>query len=190
MTTQVLLQFCAVSELQGRTFATWTLTSCLLCLICARNPCVPAIYGEEIVICFSIVFKMVNEPRVSGSQCIRRKPQSSLFSVVHDSMQVLLWVLSLLHSCILSSSLPSIAPSAGKQRYSQWQWPLFLLYGWQRGGIIIQPMCPMRNQRELYIFIFIEAPGAPELYGGRFPPHVDKFIHISVELTHALPHTI
>jgi len=37
----------AVTDLQARTFATWTLTSCLLCLICARNPCVPAIYGKH-----------------------------------------------------------------------------------------------------------------------------------------------
>lgn len=35
----------AVTDLAGRIFATWTLTSCMLCLICARNPCVPAIYG-------------------------------------------------------------------------------------------------------------------------------------------------
>jgi hypothetical protein len=38
----------AVSALQARTFATWTLTSCLLCLICARNPCIPAIYGATL----------------------------------------------------------------------------------------------------------------------------------------------
>ena len=37
-----------VSALQARTFATWTLTSCLLCLICARNPCIPAIYGATL----------------------------------------------------------------------------------------------------------------------------------------------
>jgi hypothetical protein len=35
----------AVNELYGRTFATWTLTTCALCLICAKNPRVPAIYG-------------------------------------------------------------------------------------------------------------------------------------------------
>ena len=28
----------AVTELYGRTFATWTLTTCALCLICAKNP--------------------------------------------------------------------------------------------------------------------------------------------------------
>ena len=38
---------CAVTDLAGRIFATWTLTSCMLCLICARNPSVPAIYGER-----------------------------------------------------------------------------------------------------------------------------------------------
>lgn len=36
----------AVNELYGRTFAIWTLTTCVLCLICAKNPCVPAIYGK------------------------------------------------------------------------------------------------------------------------------------------------
>lgn len=38
-----------VNELQGRTFAIWTLTTCILCLICARNPCVPAIYGATLL---------------------------------------------------------------------------------------------------------------------------------------------
>lgn len=38
---------CAVTDLAGRIFSTWTLTSCVLCLICARNPCVPAIYGAH-----------------------------------------------------------------------------------------------------------------------------------------------
>jgi len=33
-----------VTELQGRTFATWTLTSCMLCLICAKDPCNKSIY--------------------------------------------------------------------------------------------------------------------------------------------------
>jgi hypothetical protein len=37
-----------VTDLAGRIFATWTLTSCMLCLICARNPCVPAIYGATL----------------------------------------------------------------------------------------------------------------------------------------------
>ncbi|PSC67555.1 hypothetical protein C2E20_8779 [Micractinium conductrix] len=37
-----------VTDLAGRIFATWTLTSCILCLICARNPCVPAIYGATL----------------------------------------------------------------------------------------------------------------------------------------------
>jgi len=50
-----------VTELQARTFATWTLTSCLLCLLCARNTSVAPIYGtwfckrcisQEIVIHF------------------------------------------------------------------------------------------------------------------------------------------
>ena len=40
------LAACAVTDLAGRIFSTWTLTSSMLCLICARNPCVPAIYGE------------------------------------------------------------------------------------------------------------------------------------------------
>ena len=37
-----------MSSLQARTFATWTLTSCLLCLVCARNPCVPAMDGATL----------------------------------------------------------------------------------------------------------------------------------------------
>lgn len=37
----------AVTDLAGRIFSMWTLTSCMLCLICARNPCVPAIYGAR-----------------------------------------------------------------------------------------------------------------------------------------------
>ena len=39
-----------MTELYGRTFATWTLTTCALCLICAKNPRVPAIYGEQKVL--------------------------------------------------------------------------------------------------------------------------------------------
>lgn len=37
-----------VTELCGRVFAVWTLVTCGLCLICARNPCVPAIYGATL----------------------------------------------------------------------------------------------------------------------------------------------
>ncbi|KAK9805834.1 hypothetical protein WJX73_005799 [Symbiochloris irregularis] len=37
-----------VNDLYGRTFAIWTLTTCVLCLICAKNPCVPAIYGATL----------------------------------------------------------------------------------------------------------------------------------------------
>lgn len=36
----------AVTELCGRVFAIWTLLTCALCCICARNPCVPSIYGK------------------------------------------------------------------------------------------------------------------------------------------------
>lgn len=36
----------AVTDLAGRIFSTWTLTTCMLCLVCARNPCNQAIYGE------------------------------------------------------------------------------------------------------------------------------------------------
>jgi hypothetical protein len=46
--TMNIFSFVTVSALQARTFATWTLTSCLLCLICARNPCIPAIYGATL----------------------------------------------------------------------------------------------------------------------------------------------
>lgn len=38
-----------VTDLTGRTFAAWTLTTCLLCLVCARNPCVPSIYGATLL---------------------------------------------------------------------------------------------------------------------------------------------
>jgi hypothetical protein len=37
-----------VSELQGRTFATWTTTTCVLCLICARNPSIVPIYAATL----------------------------------------------------------------------------------------------------------------------------------------------
>ena len=35
----------AESELYGRTFATWTILTCTLCIICSRNPENQAIYG-------------------------------------------------------------------------------------------------------------------------------------------------
>ncbi|KIY96957.1 Ergosterol biosynthetic protein 28 [Monoraphidium neglectum] len=38
-----------VNELYGRLFATWTLLTCGLCLICARNPTNPAIYGATLL---------------------------------------------------------------------------------------------------------------------------------------------
>ena len=38
---------CPVTDLYGRTFATWTLTTSVLCLICAKNPCIPSIYGAR-----------------------------------------------------------------------------------------------------------------------------------------------
>lgn len=41
----------AVNELYGRLFATWTLLTCGLCLICARNPTNAAIYGERACVC-------------------------------------------------------------------------------------------------------------------------------------------
>jgi hypothetical protein len=37
-----------VTELQGRTFAVWTITTCALCLICAKDPKVPSIYGATL----------------------------------------------------------------------------------------------------------------------------------------------
>ncbi|KAK9845316.1 hypothetical protein WJX81_003364 [Elliptochloris bilobata] len=43
------LQPVLVNELYGRTFATWTLTTCALCLICAKNPRVRAIYGATLL---------------------------------------------------------------------------------------------------------------------------------------------
>lgn len=36
----------AVNDLYGRLFATWTLLTCGLCLICAKNPTNSAIYGR------------------------------------------------------------------------------------------------------------------------------------------------
>lgn len=36
----------AVTELCGRVFGIWTVLTCALCCICARNPCVPSIYGR------------------------------------------------------------------------------------------------------------------------------------------------
>ena len=48
----------AVTDLYGRTFATWTLTTCALCLICAKNPRVSAIYGKASA---SLGFCQVNE---------------------------------------------------------------------------------------------------------------------------------
>jgi hypothetical protein len=45
----------AVSELQARTFATWTLTSCMLCLLCARNPSIVPIYCT----CFPRIFLLL-----------------------------------------------------------------------------------------------------------------------------------
>lgn len=37
-----------VTDLHGRTFAVWTITTCMLCLICAKDPKVPAIYGATL----------------------------------------------------------------------------------------------------------------------------------------------
>jgi len=34
----------AATPLQSRTFATWTLTSCMLCVLCARDPTQSGIY--------------------------------------------------------------------------------------------------------------------------------------------------
>lgn len=38
-----------VNDLYGRLFATWTLLTCGLCLICARHPTNPAIYGATLL---------------------------------------------------------------------------------------------------------------------------------------------
>eukprot|EP00879_Flechtneria_rotunda_P020604 GHRR01021681.1.p1 GENE.GHRR01021681.1~~GHRR01021681.1.p1 ORF type:complete len:168 (+),score=42.60 GHRR01021681.1:158-661(+) len=38
-----------VNDLYGRLFATWTLLTCGLCLICARNPTNSAIYGATLL---------------------------------------------------------------------------------------------------------------------------------------------
>ncbi|EIE24062.1 hypothetical protein COCSUDRAFT_14819, partial [Coccomyxa subellipsoidea C-169] len=46
-----------VNELYGRTFATWTTVTCALCLICAKNPRVPAIYGATL---FSFLAALVH----------------------------------------------------------------------------------------------------------------------------------
>ena len=47
---------CAVNDLFSRVFAVWTLTSCMLCLICARNPCNQAIYGKPGVLCLPAAY--------------------------------------------------------------------------------------------------------------------------------------
>ncbi|KAK9818265.1 hypothetical protein WJX72_009742 [[Myrmecia] bisecta] len=46
-----------VTDLYGRTFATWTTVTCALCLLCARNPRVPAIYGATL---FSFAIALVH----------------------------------------------------------------------------------------------------------------------------------
>ncbi|KDD76759.1 hypothetical protein H632_c115p1 [Helicosporidium sp. ATCC 50920] len=38
----------AVTDLTGRVFGLWTLTTCMMCLICARDPTNPAIYGATL----------------------------------------------------------------------------------------------------------------------------------------------
>ena len=42
----LLVLYAAVTELCSRVFGIWTLLTCALCCICARNPCVPSIYGR------------------------------------------------------------------------------------------------------------------------------------------------
>jgi len=37
-----------VTDLYGRTFATWTSVTCVLCIVCARNVSSPAIYGATL----------------------------------------------------------------------------------------------------------------------------------------------
>jgi hypothetical protein len=46
-----------VTALYGRTFGVWTLLTCALCLICAKNPRVPAIYGATL---FSFVVALLH----------------------------------------------------------------------------------------------------------------------------------
>jgi hypothetical protein len=58
-----------VNDLYGRLFATWTLLTCGLCLICARNPTNPAIYGAPAL-----------RPRPSAWQCM-----ASVLKPVHPS---------------------------------------------------------------------------------------------------------
>eukprot|EP00878_Enallax_costatus_P003825 GHUV01004041.1.p1 GENE.GHUV01004041.1~~GHUV01004041.1.p1 ORF type:complete len:159 (+),score=27.27 GHUV01004041.1:183-659(+) len=48
-TALIDLQPALVSDLYGRLFATWTLLTCGLCLICARNPTNSAIYGATLL---------------------------------------------------------------------------------------------------------------------------------------------
>lgn len=80
------LYMCAVTELQARTFATWTLTSCMLCLLCARYPSVVPIYGMCSTWC------MIQ--RVSPSDVNSHMVSSDALLLCHlyVQMQPLLWV--------------------------------------------------------------------------------------------------
>lgn len=53
-----------VTELCGRVFSIWTLLTCAVCLVCARNPCVPSIYGATLfsfvaALCFFLLELLV-----------------------------------------------------------------------------------------------------------------------------------
>ncbi len=58
----------AVTDLYGRTFAIWTLTTCVLSLICARDPREPAIYGELLPKSLNIYRKSLSLRSLQGSR--------------------------------------------------------------------------------------------------------------------------
>lgn len=56
-----------VTELYGRTFAIWTTLSCVLCLVCARNPTARPIYGATLASFVIAIFHFVTETAIYGT---------------------------------------------------------------------------------------------------------------------------
>lgn len=53
-----------VSELYGRTFAIWTSLSCVLCLVCARNPCNRPVYAATLASFLLAIFHFTTEAAI------------------------------------------------------------------------------------------------------------------------------
>ena len=71
-THPLLKLYAAVTELCGRIFGIWTLLTCALCCICARNPCVPSIYGrlqQAEVGCLTLWTNVQTKVATGGSLC-------------------------------------------------------------------------------------------------------------------------